>query len=211
MPRASVLFVLCLLPGFLACNSSSSSSTETDAITLIAVDPADFPAGVDCALHEDGSVPGGAYVAELIDVSGKVSTDSTNTLEEFPVQSSTPAKCGTPIGFPEAIADRVYEVDVTVYPDLDGDPNTVDICTVEGTSVTLVRPKNGCPKTLDGRQTLATPVTTFRCYGWAIQPSPKPLAAETPSEKMSPREGAPVLAIDQRTVFAHYCREKNSN
>lgn len=202
MSRASVLFALSLLPGFLACDSNDSSTTEVDAITLVAVDPNDFPVETNCAELDDGSLPGGAYVAELIDVTG-------DFIKEFSVQSSKAMACGKPVGFAKAFENRSYEVLVKFYPDLDGDPSTIDVCTVEGTSVTVLGLGNGkCPRAFDDSAlTLATPSLEFRCYGWAIEPS---LTEDPPEDEKSLSEfdGAPVVAFDKRTVYARHCVKK---
>jgi hypothetical protein len=197
------------LPGFLACDSNNSNSTEVDAITLVAVDPNDFPAETNCAELDDGSLPGGAYVAELIDVTGIVE-ESGKSVEEFSVQSSKAIRCGNPVGFAKAFENRSYVVQVQYYADVDGDPSTIDVCTVEGTSVTVQGLGNGkCPRAFDDATlTLATPSLEFRCYGWAIEPTltgnTKKDSSEDP-KPLSELEGAPAVAFDKRTVYARHC------
>jgi hypothetical protein len=237
MSRASVYFTLGLLPALFACNSSNSTSTELDSITLVSVDPADFPETAQCAQRSDGTFPGGAYVAELIDVSNEPIADNKNDPISdikgeggFSVQRSEPIRCGNTVGFAKVVADRSYETTITIYPDIDGNPETVDICTLEGTSVAVVRPKNGkCPKTLgDTPLTLATPSMTVHCSGWAAalgtggsggsdsknsgQSNESGGAggsggSTTDKSEIDYPEGQPAVAIDLRTVFTRYCVE----
>jgi hypothetical protein len=218
-----------MLPTLFACNSSNSASTEIDSITLVSVDPADFPKTAQCAQRSDGTFPGGAYVAELFDVSNAPISDNISG-SGFSVQRSEPIRCGKTVGFAKVVADRVYETTVKIYPDVDGNPETVDICTLEGTSVTVLRPENGkCPKTLgDTPLTLATPSMTVHCSGWAIdlgtggsggsdsknggQSSESGGAGGngsvgTDNSGIDYPEGKPAVAIDNRTVFTRYCVE----
>ena len=235
MSRATVYFTLCVLQALVACDSSNSASTEIDSITLVSVDPADFPATALCAQRSDGTFPGGAYVAELVDVSAEPISGDTNE-GGFSVQRSEPIRCGKTVGFAKVVADRVYETTVKIYPDVDGNPETVDICTLEGTSVAVLRPDNGkCPKTLgDTPLTLATPSMTVHCSGWTAA-----IKLETGGSGGSDSnnggqsngtvetggaggngsvgtdnsgsdyypEGKPAVAIDNRTVFTRYCVE----
>jgi hypothetical protein len=186
-----------MLPGFLACSSNNDDDNETDAVTLVSVDPNDFPEDAHCALPADGSLPTGAYVAELIDVTGVAKEDGIAIDDEFPVQSSAPVKCGTPVGFAKVVPLRSYEANVRVYPDLDDNLETVDICTVKGTAVTVVRENGECT------QTLATPLVTLRCYGWA---EPTVLNSDdSDTTSITVPNGAPATSIEDRTVYAHYC------
>lgn len=190
MNRAIALLTLCLLPGFVACSSDSSDDEATDAKTLVAIDSADFPTAANCAAPLDDTAPRGAYVAELIDVTGRLSElDPEDSLDPFSVQSSEPVPCGKTIGFAEVTPDRLYELVVRVYPDLDGDPETVDVCTVKDTSVTVTRTDGSCTTEL------AAPSATLDCYGWSNS-----------SKGLEDPDGGPVLAIEYRTAMAQYCR-----
>jgi hypothetical protein len=194
MTRALALLTLCLLPGLVACSSDDDDDVDTDALTLVAVDSADFPSAANCGVPEDSTSPRGAYVAELIDVSGAVSEAGLVKLDDFIVQSSAPVLCGKTLGFSQVTAERAYEIAVRVYPDIDGDPTTLDICTKGNTSVTVTR--------VDGKCTdeLATPSSTFHCYGWSKQSDGTESSLDAP-------DGEPVLAIEYRTAMAHYCTE----
>jgi hypothetical protein len=235
MSKATVYFTLCLLPVLFACNSSNSNSTEIDSITLVSVDPTDFPATALCAQRSDGTFPGGAYVAELVDVSDEPISDDGTGVGNFSVQRSEPIRCGKTVGFAKVVADRSYETTVKIYPDVDGNPETVDICTLEGTSVAVLRPENGkCPKTLgDTPLTLATPSMTVHCSGWAAaidfgnggsggtdsnaggqsNGTVETGGAggnggfSTGNSRSDYPEGKPAVAIDNRTVFTRYCVE----
>lgn len=206
MLRATAILTFALLPSFIACSSTSTATLTSDAKTLVAVDSRDFPVAAACTQDDDGTLSGGTYVAELIDVSGAISaTDSTpvsgkRSLDaqdnEFFVQSSGVTTCGKTVAFGDAVPDRVYEVRVSVYADLDADPTTVDVCTLKGTGVTVNKVDGKCPALLDAGATIATPAIELQCYGW-----------QAPSTDGSPGAGQAVLSLSQRTVTAHYCVE----
>jgi hypothetical protein len=195
MPRATAILTLCLLPGFLACNSSSNTDTTTDAKTLIAVDSEDFPESAACRRNADGTVAGGAFVGELIDVTGRLTTTTAyiNALKDFRVRASQPVACGDSIGFADAVPNRSYEVQVMVYPDTDGDPNTVDICTRDNSNVAVAKDADGNCTT-----TFVSPSETLRCHGWVDESSSNNGGLGNPN-------GQPAIAIEFRTVTAHYC------
>jgi hypothetical protein len=188
MSRASALLSLLVLPGLIACNSSSSDDATTDAVTLVAVDSKYFPEEANCTPTVSGTLPGGAYVADLIDVSGATELDGED-LGPFLVQVAPPVPCGRGIAFANVTENRSYEVVVRIYPDLDGDPSTVDVCTLAPTNVTTTRENGECGSKL------ATPSATLRCFGWEA------VSDQDPGQL----KGKPVLAIEQREVVASYC------
>lgn len=212
-----------------ACSDSGSGTAIVDAHTLVAVDPVDFPStaldarGVSLCSGPDSQ---GAYVAELIDVSG-VETDLETV--SFPVQSSPPTACSRAVAFARIVEHREYVARVWTYADSDGDPNTIDICTKGGTSVAVTRVSGECTTTP------AVPVSQLKCYGWQ-KPSesqqhvaPVPDAAESATAAGAPAQpadsataggasaltsesslscgdkGCPGVAIAYRTITLHYC------
>jgi hypothetical protein len=271
MPSPSRLIPLLVSSGLLlACGSTNQAGVTPDSVTLIAVDPADFPrtkaaeqregtGGVDGQSVNDGSAgaagvddrptnggsdagssssgdvggnPGGCgnpagavYVGDLIDVSKDLAREAGTRLPDFMVQSSPVTSCSRVVAFSRVVPNREYEVKVNVYPDLDGDPKTVDVCTVGGTSVTVVRNDGEDCATLTGRDhpplTLARPVATLRCYGWqkdsntAVSNNAAGSGGDTGADgtdgvggtiSVSP-PGGPGVALQYRTMTLHYCVE----
>lgn len=206
MSRVSASLAFLLVAQATACSNSSTETLTSDAVTLVAVDSRDFPDSAACTVDADGNLSGGTFVAELIDVSGIISTtddspvSGTKSLSaednEFMVQSSEAMPCGKSVAFADAVALRRYEVRVNVYADLDGDPTTSDVCTVEGTRVAVQKSNGKCPALSDAGTTIATPALSLRCFGW-----------QAPSVNGTAGAGEPVLAINQHTVVAHYCVE----
>jgi hypothetical protein len=190
MSRASALLFLVYLSGLIACDSSDTEDNTTDAVTLVAVDSKFFPTAVSCTLPESGALPGGAYVADLFDVS--LDWKNEKETQRFLVQSSPPVPCGRGIAFAKVTENRSYDVRVRIYPDLDGDPTTVDICTLAPTNVTVKREGGQCTSSL------ATANATLHCFGWEKPTDPDSSDAGAPI-------GMPVLALDQRKVLASYC------
>ncbi|MGC4070031.1 MAG: hypothetical protein QM784_36325 [Polyangiaceae bacterium] len=188
MFRTSAVLSLIVLPGLIACDSSSSDDTTTDAVTLVAIDSKYFPEQANCAPTISGALPGGAYVAELLDVSGATELDSETALDDFLVQVAPPVPCGRGIAFANVTENRRYEVSIRVYPDLDGDPDTVDVCTLAPTNVTMTRENGTCTSTL------ATPSSTLRCFGWAAADDKDP-ARSTVSPSWPSRSEKHSLAI----------------
>jgi len=210
---------LCFLGGLaLACAGNDSSSGVVDALTLVAVDPADFPADAAAC----GSPAGlGSYVAELIDVSQRTEVDieqESRKIPNFPVQSSPPTACDRSIAFGRVVVNREYVARVSTYADLDGDPSTVDICTRERTSVALTRENGECTSHL------AQPMFRFSCYGWRkpgavniLPPNGAAGAAGTAVESPSQEASAPSTvagcegngcagtALEYRTMSLRYC------
>jgi hypothetical protein len=197
----------------LACSNSGSGMAAPDAHTLVAVDPIDLPdPDAEGASIDNGVCRGpnstGAYVAELIDVSRDVDMDSLLTESEaadFPVQASPATACTRSVAFARVVENREYIAKVWTYADADGDPDTVDVCTIDGTSVAVTR--------VDGRCTtmLATPVAQFTCYGWR---RPAPQSAEhADATSQSPSAscdaagslGCPGIALGYRLMTLHYC------
>jgi hypothetical protein len=244
MPRPSSLLSLCFSSELLlACGSTNTATTTPDSVTLIAIDPTDFPrmttstgsvvtsdaGSPDAALADGGTghvaacgtpYGFGAYVAELLDVSGDLVKEAgPYVADAFPVQSSPAMPCHRTVAFGRVVPNRQYTAKVTVYADSDGDPSTLDICTLEGTSVTLARENGGCTTTL------AKPVAALNCYGWQTEPLVTDVADASASEagvmtgaggsnagldenRCDPTtRGCPGLAIQYRTMTLHYCVE----
>jgi hypothetical protein len=146
----------------LACGATDTSTTTTDSVTMISVSPTDFPAAAQCG---DGK-GSGAYVAELIDVSRLVAQDTSNDIGEFVMQSSPATACNRSVAFGEVVENREYVVRIKTYTDSDGDPSTIDVCTLNRTSVTVPRQDGVCSETLADAAALAEPLSTLFCYGW---------------------------------------------
>jgi hypothetical protein len=187
-PRLWLIVASALVPQLvLGCGDSGSSSDEVEDQTLIMVSPADFAGTGDCGA--EGGL--GAYVATLIDVTGDF-VEGKKVIDEFFVDTSPPTSCTQSIGFATVVPDRAYEVIVEGYADTDGDPTTVDICTVKGTRVVLA--KNGKQCTHE----VVAPIQSWRCYGW-----------QDPSDGSSgdgQGDGNPAIAIEYRSVSLHDCR-----
>jgi len=220
----SVAFGLCC-----ACGSTTTATTEPDAETLIAVDPADFPGAEGC-----GSAQGfGSFVAELFDVSGRIAQDdeADDSIKEFSVQSSPATACDRAVAFSRVVEYREYMARVATYADSDGDPSTIDVCTVEQTSVAVMRENGECTTTL------AAPLATYDCWGWqettqssatdasttntestnagSAGAEPADTAVTEPADAAvtelaitsAASVGKPGVAIEYRTMTLHYCVE----
>jgi len=138
----------------LACGATSTATTTPDAVALIAVDPANFQAVAPCGEGQAAST----YVAELIDVSGRVAQDLGPYIGEFTVQTSPATACNRTVAFGEVVADREYLVRIKTYAGA--------VCTVERTSVTVPKVDGTCSNTLAEAPALAQPLSTIVCYGW---------------------------------------------
>lgn len=192
----------------LACSNSGSGTATPDAHTLVAVDPIDFPdaptegvTGNPSVCHGPNS--SGAYVAELIDVSRDADIESLLTEPEaadfpiFPVQVSPATTCTRAVAFGRVVENRKYVATVWTYADMDGDPDTVDVCTIDGTSVTVTRINGQCTTTP------ATPVAQLTCYGW--QRPTTETAGSTNSNPSCDELGCPGIALEYRLMTLHYC------
>jgi hypothetical protein len=170
-----------------------------------------------------GNPAGAVYVAELIDVSKDLAREAGTPIPDFTVQSSPVTSCSRVVAFSHVVPNREYIAKVSVYADLDGDPKTIDVCTVAGTSVTVARNVGEDCATLTGPNhpplTLAKPLATLHCYGW--QKESKTAAANSAAGSAgdpgadgvggaggaggaSPL-GGPGVAIQYRTMTLHYC------
>lgn len=220
MPNIPRLAAAYLMAGLsLACSDSGSDTTTPDAYTLIAINPEDFPSVFDGVRPENTGVCSGpnsqgAYVAELVDVSGVVDTDSMTPIPDFAVQSSPATACNRTVGFARAVEHREYVARVWTYADIDGDPATIDICTIDGTSIAVMRVNGQCTTVP------ATPVSQLRCYGWQKPSSAPPEMTGEPlsgaagaassstggaASKSCDEFGCPGVAIGYRTMTLHYC------
>lgn len=193
----------------LACSNSGSGTVAPDAHTLVAVDPIDFP---DDSVPSGSSSPSvchgpnssGAYVAELIDVSQDTDMESLVSdleLGDFPVQASPATVCSRSVAFARVVENREYIAHIWTYPDTDGDPSTADVCTIDGTSVTVTRVNGECTTTP------ASPVGQFTCYGWqrsTQQDKSGGSASGRPSPSCS-EVGCPGIALGYRLMTLHYC------
>lgn len=174
-------------PWLLGCSDSDGSSGDVENNTLITVDPADFAGGEGCG--EPGGL--GAYVATLVDVTGDM-VEGNRVVEEFFVDTTPPTACTRALGFGTVFPDRAYEAIVEGYLDADGDPATMDICSVEGSRIAVAREDGECS------HSLVTPAKVWRCFGWQ---SPSGDAS-----KNGQGRGNPAIAIEYRSVSLHDCR-----
>jgi len=172
-----------LFPLLLGCENGGDSSTRSDLLTLVMVHPEDFPVEFACGA-DSGST---GYVATLLDVTGDM-TEGDAPLEEFIVDTSPPTACTDSLGFSWVYPDRAYEALVELYPELDQDPDTIDVCTVAGTRAAVARVDGTCTSEL------VSPIGTVRCHGWV----------ESATGSAAPT-GRPAIAIEYRSVSLHYC------
>lgn len=169
MPSPSRLFSITATLGLLlGCGSTSTSELIPDAATLIAIDPANFPelaceeTGSDAAAGNAGGSSDltrkfGAYVAELIDVSGALALDSDVKLKDFVLQASPPVRCDRSVAFGRVTPLREYRVRVHVYRE-----SVEELCAVApGTSVVVRRDENG-----ECGSVAVAPVARLTCDGW---------------------------------------------
>ncbi len=173
----------------LGCGGGSDYDDTPDSDTLIAVDPVDFAAELACG------EPSGleSYVGRLVDVTPYLASNGEE-LSEYPVQSSPPTLCNRSLAFGLVTEERSYVVDIDGYPDLDGDPEHLDVCTVPGSSVVQSLADGECTGPY------LEPSWQYRCYGWEAE-----AADPSDADGSAEGEGQPGVSLEYRTVFLHYC------